>query len=65
MARLDRIERALNFFVVKPTWCPMIVVAARSDEVILALHTVDHLLSLKTVVGCLSGGEPCCRKCAT
>ena len=50
---------------VKPTWVSIIVVAARSAEVILVLRTVDHLFLLKTEAQCMSLGAPCCCKCAT
>ena len=65
MAPLAPIERALTSSGVNPTWFPMIVVAARSAAVILALCNVDQLFPLKTAVICVSGVAPGCRKCAT
>ena len=65
MAPPARIERALTSSGVNPTWVPMIVVAARSAEVISALSTVDHLFPLKTVARCMSLGSPCFCRCAT
>ena len=60
-----RIKRALTSSGVNPTWGPMMVVAARSAAVILALRTVDHLTPLKTEARCVSGVAPCCRNYAT
>ena len=61
-----RTESAMMLSGVNPTWGLMIVVAAQSDEVISALHTVDHLFPLKTAARCVSGGgELCCHKCVT
>ena len=56
MAPPDRIERALTFYGVNPTWGPMIVVAAQSAALISALRIVDHLFPLKTAARCLFGG---------
>ena len=65
MAPPARIERALMSSGVNPTWGPMMVVAAWSAALILALRTVDHLPLLKTSAICVSGVAPCCHKCAT
>ena len=65
MAPLARIERALTCSGVNSTWGPMIVVAARSAVVILALRTVDHLTPLETAARCVSGVVLCCHKCST
>ena len=65
MALPARIERALTSSGVNPIWGPMIVVAAQSAAVILALCTVDQLTPLKTAAICVSWVAPCCCKCAT
>ena len=65
MAPPARIEHVLTSSGVNPTWSPMIVVAAHSSAVILALYIVDHLTPLKTVERSVSGVAPCCFKCAT
>ena len=65
MAPSDRINRVLTSSGVNPTWGPMVVVAARSAVVILALRTVDQAAPLKTAARCVSGVVPCCRRCAT
>ena len=65
MAPPARIECALTSSGVNPTWGSMIVVAARSAAVVLALRNVDHLTLLKTAARCVSGVALCCRKCAT
>ena len=43
----------------------MIGVAAQSVEVILALRTVDHILTFKTEARCVLLEAPCCCKCDT
>ena len=65
MAPPARIDRALTSSGMNPTWVPMVVVAARSAVVILALRTVDQVAPLKTAVRCVSGVAPCCCRCAT
>ena len=65
MAPPARIERALTSSGLNPTCFPMIVVAAWSAVVILALCTVDHLTPLKTAARCVSGVAPCCHMCDT
>ena len=47
------------------TWGPMIVVTAWSADVIPALRTVKHCLTLKTAARCVLLEALCCRKCAT
>ena len=65
MAPPARVERALTLSGVNPTWGPMIVVEAWSADMISALRTVDHSLSLKTAAMCVSLEVLCYSKCAT
>ena len=58
MAPPARIERALTLSGVNPTLGQMIVVAARSSEVIYVQRTMNHLSPLKTTSRCMSGGAP-------
>ena len=50
------IKNALMLSCVNPTWGPMIVVTARSAEVISVLLTVDHIFLLKMDAICVFGG---------
>ena len=65
MAPPARIEHELMSSGVKLTWGPIILLVARSADVISAISTLYHSFTLKMASNCVLLGAPFCCKCDT